>query len=212
VSGWLLFQYQAARWWSAGPGDRSQRTSFGGAAEELVAEEAGLVEAGGAEALADAAFGEVGVVEGVVAPVGAVVVPEVVVRVVRVDAEGCDGCVFHGVLPFGFAPGTGTKKKPPAPSGAAVFPIGRGDFCCSGHSTRTSLGFFPSKPPWDFLQFLGRHPDPPCAATGIPDVGGMVARHGAGATASCVIAGGGWAGIWIFQSGVAWVVWRIDER
>ena len=29
---------------------------------------------------------------------------------------------------------------------------------------------FPSKPPWEFLQFLGRHPDPPYAATGIPDV------------------------------------------
>ena len=33
---------------------------------------------------------------------------------------------------------------------------------------------FPSKPPWDFLQFLGRHPAPPNAATGIPDVGILI--------------------------------------
>jgi hypothetical protein len=54
-------------------------------------------------------------VERVVAPEGAVVVPEVVVWIVRENADRCDGCLFHGVLPFGFAPGTGTMKKPPVP-------------------------------------------------------------------------------------------------
>jgi hypothetical protein len=55
-----------------------------------------------------------------VAPEGAVVVPEVVVWIVRKDADGCSRCLFHGVLPFGFAPGIDSMKKPPAPSGAAV--------------------------------------------------------------------------------------------
>jgi hypothetical protein len=36
------------------------------------------------------------------APEGAVVVPEVVVWVVRKNANGCSGCFCHGVLPFGF--------------------------------------------------------------------------------------------------------------
>ncbi len=87
---------------------------------ELVAEPAGAFDARGAEALADAALGVVGEVERVVAPEGAVVVPEVVVRIVREDADRCDWCLFHGVLPFGFAPGIDSMKKPPAPSGAAV--------------------------------------------------------------------------------------------
>jgi hypothetical protein len=45
---------------------------------------------------------------------------------------------------------------------------------------------FPSKPPWDFLQFLGRHPAV-FDATGIPDVAERIARNRLGATGACVI-------------------------
>jgi hypothetical protein len=96
-------------------------------------------------------------VERVVAPEGAVVVPEVVVRIVRKDADRYDGCLFHGVLPFGFAPGSGTMKKPPAPSGAAVS-YRPWRFLLFGSFDPLIAWVFPSKPPWDFLQFLGRHP------------------------------------------------------
>ena len=80
-------------------------------AEESVPQKPGAFETRCPEALADAAFGVVRKMKGVVAPEGAVVVPEVVVWIVWLDADGC--CLFHGVLPFGLAPGIGTNKKPP---------------------------------------------------------------------------------------------------
>ena len=67
----------------------SQRTSLQCATEELVAEFSGLLDTAGAEALANAALGVIGKVERVVAPEGAVVVPEVVVWIIRKDADGC---------------------------------------------------------------------------------------------------------------------------
>jgi len=48
-----------------------------------------LLDTAGAEALANAALGVIGKVERVVAPEGAVVVPEVVVWIIRKDADGC---------------------------------------------------------------------------------------------------------------------------
>jgi hypothetical protein len=96
---------------------------FHGTAEDLVAQFAGAFQRGGSEALAHAALGVVRKMEGVVAPESAVVVPEVVVRIVRLDADGC--CLFHGVLPFGFAPGFGTNKKP-LPGQERRFDFGRG--------------------------------------------------------------------------------------
>jgi hypothetical protein len=151
----------------------------------LVAQPAGQLDARSAEALADSALGVVGKVDRVVTPEGAVVVPEVVVRIVRENADRSDGCLFHGVWPFGFAPGTGTMKKPPAPSGAAVS-YRPWRFLLFGSFDPHIAWVFPSKPPWDFLQFLGRHPAV-FEATGIPDVGERIARHRRGATGACVI-------------------------
>jgi hypothetical protein len=73
------------------------------------------------------------------------------------------------VLPFGFAPGIDSMKNR-LPHQERRFSIGRGDFLLFGSFDPHIAWVFPSKPPWDFLQFLGRHPDPPNAATGIPDV------------------------------------------
>ena len=67
----------------------SQRTSLQCATEELVAEFSGLLDTAGAEALANAALGVIGKVERVVAPEGAVIVPEMVVCIVRKNADGC---------------------------------------------------------------------------------------------------------------------------
>ena len=71
-------------------------------AQELIPQLAGAQNASCPEVQAHAALGEVREVEGVVAPEGAVVVPEVVVWVVRKDADRCSGCLCHGVSPFGF--------------------------------------------------------------------------------------------------------------
>ena len=107
------------------------------AAQDLIAQLPCVAEAGCAQAAAHAALGVVRQMDGVVAPESAVVVPKVVVWIACVDADGC--CVFHGVAHFGFAPGIGTKKKPPTPIRSGGLCIGRGDFC-SGLSTRSSLG------------------------------------------------------------------------
>ena len=48
-----------------------------------------MLDTAGAEALANAALCVIGKVERVVAPGGAVVVPEVVVWIIRKDADGC---------------------------------------------------------------------------------------------------------------------------
>ena len=50
-------------------------------------------------------------------------------------------------------------KKPPFPIRSGGQYLNRGDFCCSVLSNRTSLEFSSSKPPWEILQFLGRHPE-----------------------------------------------------
>ena len=60
-----------------------QRCSFCRAAEDLIAEFPGCFEARGSQALTHSALRVVREMKGVVAPEGAVVVPEVVVRVVR---------------------------------------------------------------------------------------------------------------------------------
>jgi hypothetical protein len=59
---------------------------------------------------------------------------------------------------FRFRTRNRNNEKTACPNQERRFLIGRGDFCCSGLSTRTSLEFSSSKPPWEFLQFLGRHP------------------------------------------------------
>jgi hypothetical protein len=68
---------------------RSQCTSSQRATQELVAEFSSFPDTAGAEALANAALGVIGKVERVVAPEGAIVVPEVVVWIIRKDADGC---------------------------------------------------------------------------------------------------------------------------
>jgi hypothetical protein len=68
-----------------------QGGTFRRAAEDLVAEFPGCFEARGSQALTHSALGVVREMKGVVAPEGAVVVPEVVVRVVRQNADGCSG-------------------------------------------------------------------------------------------------------------------------
>jgi Na+/serine symporter len=61
-----------------------------------------MIDGGCAEALANAALRVVREMKGVMAPESAVVVPEVVVWIVRENADGwCFECV-HGVSPFGF--------------------------------------------------------------------------------------------------------------
>jgi hypothetical protein len=80
----------------------SQGTSSQCAAEEAVAEFSGLLDTAGAEALTNAALRVIGKVERVVAPEGAVIVPEVVVWIVRKDADGWFFKCVHGVSPFGF--------------------------------------------------------------------------------------------------------------
>ena len=69
----------------------SQRTSFLGAAQDLIPKLAGMIDGRCAEALANAALRVVGEMKCVMAPEGAVVVPEVVVWVVRKNADGCSG-------------------------------------------------------------------------------------------------------------------------
>jgi hypothetical protein len=61
----------------------SQRTSFLRSAQDLIPKLAGMIDGRCAEALAHTALRVVREMKGVMAPEGAVVVPEVVVRVVR---------------------------------------------------------------------------------------------------------------------------------
>jgi hypothetical protein len=85
------------------------------------------------------------------APEGAVVVPEVVVRIVPEDADGCGRCLFHGVWPFGFAPGIDSMKKPPAPIRSGGFLLAVEIFVVRvfrpahrlGFSKQATVGFSP---------------------------------------------------------------------
>jgi hypothetical protein len=70
--------------------------------QESVAELARLPHIACLQAQAHAALGVVRQVYGVVAPPGAVVVPEVMVRIVREHADGSFFKCVHGVSPFGF--------------------------------------------------------------------------------------------------------------
>jgi hypothetical protein len=65
-----------------------QSASLQRTTQELIPELSGAFETRCAEALAHAALGVVGEVEGVVAPEGAVIVPEMVVWIIREDADG----------------------------------------------------------------------------------------------------------------------------
>ena len=76
------------------------------------------------------------------APPGAVVVPEVVIRVLREHADRCFFKCVHGVSPFGFRTRNRHNEKTAAPirSGGSLLAVEI--FCCSGHSSRTSPEIF----------------------------------------------------------------------
>jgi hypothetical protein len=70
-------------------------------------------------------------------------------------------------LLLGFSPEISGHKKPPSQSGSAVNEV-RGEFFVWACGPHIAWRFRLHKPPWDF-SFPGWHPDPPNAATGIPD-------------------------------------------
>jgi hypothetical protein len=70
--------------------------------QDFIAELARAIHTRGAEAQAHAALGVVRQVDRVVAPPGAVVVPEVMIQVVREHADRWFFKCVHGVSPFGF--------------------------------------------------------------------------------------------------------------
>jgi hypothetical protein len=103
-----------------------------------------------------------------VAPPGAMVVPEVVIRVVCEHADRWFFKCVHGVSPFGFfTRNFGPQKNRRSKSGSAVNEV-RGEFFVWAFHPHIAWRFHLRKPPWDF-SFPGWHPDPPNAATGIPD-------------------------------------------
>jgi len=93
--------------------------------EHAVAQEARNCPVGRAEAAAHPPLRIVGQVLGVVAPEGAVVVPEVMVGVLSPDPDG--GFCFHWWFRFGFPPGIAGTKKPPSFIRAVVNQF-RGEF------------------------------------------------------------------------------------
>ena len=102
------------------------------------------------------------------APPGAVVVPEVMIHIVREHADRWFFECVHGVSPFGFLTrNSGPQKNRRSQSGSAVNEV-RGEFFVWAFHPHIAWRFRHRKPPWDF-SFPGWHPDPPCAATGIPD-------------------------------------------
>jgi hypothetical protein len=78
-----------------------------------------------------------------------------------------------------------TKNRRSIRSGGLC--VNRGDFLLFGPFAPHIAWFYPSKPPWDILQFLGRHPAAFLKATGIPDDEETLTKEPADATRACVI-------------------------
>jgi hypothetical protein len=136
--------------------------------QDFIAEFASTIHTLSAEAQAHATLGVVRQVDRVVAPPGAMVVPEVVIRVVCEHADRWFFKCVHGVSPFGFfTRNFGPQKNRRSKSGSAVNEV-RGEFFVWAFHPHIAWRFHLRKPPWDF-SFPGWHPDPPNAATGIPD-------------------------------------------
>ena len=114
---------------------------MGEIAQERIPQHAGYTRVAGMEATADPALGVVGQVLGVVDPPGAVIIPEVVERIVGGGPDGedglVDGCCAHVGVMCGWSHQEPGQQKSAVPSGKALHKAWR-DFCSEDFSLRTS--------------------------------------------------------------------------